>query len=141
MRLWHYKLIPVLPKSQLLAQWREINSILKKQDKHILINYVYNYDKEYLRTYAWDVINEMLRRGIKVETMDNMANYFGKVTFDKCDTTLRFSEHNTRYLRQNYYNLQEKFDRGQKDLDEVQFFAIFNACAKEIARHGTEVDE
>ena len=35
MRLWHIDLIPYLPKSQLLAQWRELNSIFKKQDKHI----------------------------------------------------------------------------------------------------------
>ena len=45
MRLWHYKLIKegLLPDSQLLAQWRELNSIYVKEDKHILINYIYRY--------------------------------------------------------------------------------------------------
>lgn len=47
MRLWHIDLITnsLLPKSQLLAQWSELNSIFKKQDKNILINYIYDTDK------------------------------------------------------------------------------------------------
>lgn len=45
MRLWHYELLPYLPKSQLLGLWRELNSIFKKQNNHILINYIYDYDK------------------------------------------------------------------------------------------------
>lgn len=38
MRLWHIDLIPYLPKTQLISQWRELNSVFKKQNKHILIN-------------------------------------------------------------------------------------------------------
>ena len=121
MRLWHYKLIPYLPKSQLLAQWRELNSIFKKQDKHILINYIYDYDKEYLRTYAWDVVDEMIRRGYKVNSMSNMSRYFGDGAFQECDESKRFAEHNDRYLRQCFYNLQEKFDRGQRDFGRDVF--------------------
>ncbi len=62
MRLWHYKLIPYLPKSQLLAQWRELNSIFKKQDKHILINYIYDYDKSYLINYSNEEIRKILQK-------------------------------------------------------------------------------
>jgi uncharacterized protein (TIGR02328 family) len=62
MRLWHIDLIPYLPKSQLLAQWRELNSIFKKQDKHILFNYIYNYDKRYLLNYSQSVMREMLNK-------------------------------------------------------------------------------
>ena len=69
MRLWHIDLIPYLPKSQLLAQWRELNSIYAKQDKHILINYIYNYPKEFLKTYSDRVIIEMERRHIKIREM------------------------------------------------------------------------
>ena len=76
MRLWHYKLISLLPKSQLLAQWRELNSIFKKQDRHILINYVYDYPKDCLQVYADMVINEMTMRGYKVKSMDNYHSYF-----------------------------------------------------------------
>lgn len=77
MRLWHYELIPYLPKSQLLAQWRELNSIFKKQDKHILINYVYEYPKNDLKTYACMVIEEMKRRGYKIKNMASFEAYFG----------------------------------------------------------------
>ena len=40
MRLWHTELIPFIPKSQLLAQWRELNSIFVKEDK-TCINQLY----------------------------------------------------------------------------------------------------
>lgn len=46
MRLWHTDLTPYLPKSQLLAQWRVLNSIFVKEDKHVLINYIYEYPKD-----------------------------------------------------------------------------------------------
>lgn len=133
MRLWHYKLIPYLPNSQLVAQWRELNSIFKKQDRHILINYIYNYDKEYLRTYTWDVIYETLRRGFKVNTMDNAAMYFGDVTFQECDESKRFSEHDKRYVRQCFYNLQEKHDRGQKDFTDECYHKLVQGYLRILA--------
>ena len=77
MRLWHYKLIPFLPNSQLIAQWRELNSIFKKQDKHILINYVYEYQKLDLYIYSRLVILEMLRRKIVIRSLKNFDNHFG----------------------------------------------------------------
>lgn len=52
MRLWHIDLIPYLPKSQLIAQWRELNSIYAKQDRRILINYIYEYNRHYLKAYS-----------------------------------------------------------------------------------------
>ena len=66
MRLWHIDLIPYLPKSQLIAQWRELNSIFKKQDNHILINYVYNYSKDALYYYSQKVINQFRERNIEI---------------------------------------------------------------------------
>lgn len=48
MRLWHCEIIPYLPKTQLIAQWRELNSIFAREDKHILINY-YNICNAYIR--------------------------------------------------------------------------------------------
>ena len=67
MRIWHKDLIKYLPKSQLLAQWRELNSIYKKQDNHILINYIYDYPKIYLYSYSQIVINEIIKRGYKIK--------------------------------------------------------------------------
>lgn len=122
MRLWHYELIPYLPKSQLLAQWRELNSIFKKQDKHILINYIYEYPKHDLMTYSNMVFTEMLDRGYKVN-YKNYKEYFNGdfgVTTDKPFK----NHHNFRYLQQCFYNLEEKYDRGQKDFSKGRYEAL-----------------
>lgn len=113
MRCWHIDLIRYLPKSQLLAQWRELNSIFKKQDKHILINYIYDYPKEYLKDYSRVVGGEMLLRGFKIRSFDNFWKYFENV--NSGNNTLRFKEHDKEYLTICYYNLKEKYLRGQKD--------------------------
>lgn len=119
MRLWHYKLIPYLPKSQLLAQWRELNSIFKKQDKHILINYVYEYNVQELHYYTDLVINEMGKRNIKIKNWNNYNDMFDEPTNIKLQPFKR--HHNTQYLIQCFYNLQEKYDRGQKDFTREQY--------------------
>lgn len=120
MRLWHIDLIPYLPKSQLLAQWRELNSIFKKQDKHILINYVYDYGKGYLYNYSRKVIEEMDKRNYKIKSFVNFDNYFNTMVENKYfkrnhDFNNMFAEHNNEYLTICYYNLKEKYLRGQKD--------------------------
>lgn len=129
MRLWHYKLIPFLPNTQLLAQWRELNSIFKKQDRHILINYVYEYPKYDLYIYAFKVMAEMIDRHYKIKSLDNFYKYFGfsettfEFRFDKNETPF-IRHHDRRYLKQCFYNLQEKYDRGQKDFNEKQYFKL-----------------
>ena len=116
MRLWHIDLIPYLPKSQLLAQWRELNSIFRKQDKHILINYIYDYPKVFLWTYTQVVLNEMRKRCYDIKTWDNYNDYFITTTILDWDyENLRFKEHNNEYLTMCYWNLAEKHLRGQKD--------------------------
>ena len=113
MRLWHIDLIPYLPKSQLIAQWRELNSIFKKQDNHILINYIYNYPKYYLQTYSKVVMYEILHRGYAIRNLDNYDKYFaGLLWTDEEDV---FAEHDDEYLTICYYNLKEKYLRGQND--------------------------
>ena len=49
MRLWHTELIKVLPREQLVAQWRELCAIAGAVQKngtpnHILVNFVLDYD-------------------------------------------------------------------------------------------------
>ena len=114
MRLWHIDLIPYLPNSQLVAQWRELNSIFKKQDKHILINYIYNYDKKPLLNYSQAVIREMFNRCYKINTMNYIIYFLNINSFG----TERFKEHNNEYLTICYYNLREKYIRGQKDFTD-----------------------
>lgn len=119
MRLWHIDLIPYLPKSQLLAQWRELNSIFKKQDKHILINYVYN-DYDAFMNYCFDIMSEFRKRKYIIKNYDNFEKFFGdniyrttKYGYDK-----NFKEHDNEYLTICYWNLREKYIRGQKDFTD-----------------------
>ena len=43
MRLWHVDLIPYLPNTQLITQWRDLNAIYARQDNHIVMNYIYDF--------------------------------------------------------------------------------------------------
>lgn len=135
MRLWHYELIPFLPKSQLLAQWRELNSIFKKQDRHILINYIYEYPKRDLYIYSLKVMGEMIDRKYKIKSLKNFYDYF-----EIDETTFKFvinvddvpfpAHHDKRYLKQCFYNLQEKYDRGQKDFTNDQYWKLRDYLAE-----------
>lgn len=118
MRIWHKSMISVLPRQQLVAQWRELSSAAaniksKGTPNHILINKIMNYDLDHFITYAKLVRAEMTRRGYK--TMDSVWNKIVSVKPDWKE--VEFEElyegwHTERYLRQCYYNLEEKFDCG-----------------------------
>lgn len=119
MRLWHYALIPVLPNKMLVSQWRECIAIKRQWDKgtlkHRLVNYVKDYDKNYFVAYTLQIVAELEIRHIKYDKklwkeIAIMHNGY----FSSND----YPEHNDRYLKQCYYNLQEKFDRGIISLDE-----------------------
>ena len=127
MRLWHYKLIPYLPNHQLVSQWRELSSIFSAQNKYILINYVYDHPREYLKHYTKLVLDEFNKRGYKVRNFDNYNKFFDGVE----DKEVNFPEHDYRYLRQNFYNLEEKFDRKQKGFDQETYEKLFLLFIKE----------
>lgn len=113
MRLWHYKLIPVLPNKMLVSQWRECIAIKRQWKKgtlkHRLVSYIKDYDKQYFCKYVDLVIEEMSRRNIKYQ-----SKFYDEI-FVFCDGNITaynyYPEHNDRYLKQCYYNLQEKYDR------------------------------
>lgn len=112
-RLWHYKLIPVLPNKMLISQWRECIAIKRQWEKgtlkHRLVSYIINYNKSYLTNYTRLVMNEMYARNIKT----NNKLWFEMCDFSNCKIVdTNYKEHNNRYLKQCYYNLQEKYDRG-----------------------------
>jgi uncharacterized protein (TIGR02328 family) len=119
MRLWHKDLIPVLPREQLVAQWRECSaiagSLLKNgTPNHILVNKILNYPMSYFVKYSIKVREEMARRGYR--TMDSVMNKIASVKEDDLTLpdweTVYYDWHNDRYLKQCYYNLQEKYDCG-----------------------------
>lgn len=123
MRLWHHDILPFLPRSQLLAQWRELNSIFAKQDQHVLINYVYDYPKDDLLIYTNFVLHEMRARQFTIRAFEKMERYFADISVK--DMYSPFSQHhNDDYLLICYFNLYEKFMRGQKDYTAEQFEAL-----------------
>lgn len=145
MRLWHYKLIPFLPKSQLLAQWRELNCIFKNKPKHILINYVYEYPAKALYSYSLRVINEMHERGYRIKSLDNFKRYYEDCADElslnnpwliRPDQANPFPKHHDFiYLRECFYNLEEKYNRGQKDFDFQTYNALFEFYQGEVDKH------
>lgn len=117
MRLWHFKLIPVLPRQQLLGQWRECCLIAKELKEkgtpnHILVDPVINYASEHFIAYCRMVSDEMRSRGYHVNT-SSLEQYLDRPFYVSCtDDQLFPGWHTDDYLRQCYYNLEEKHDRG-----------------------------
>lgn len=124
MRLWHKDLIPVLPKQQLLGQWRECcaiarNIAVKGTPNHILVNKIMDYPLIEFSTYVHLVYMEMNRRGykcdinkyLKYDPVGGGLNWTGDGIFKDW--------HNEQYLRQCYYNLQEKHDCG--GISDIEF--------------------
>ena len=125
MRLWHYKLIPVLPDKMLISQWRECIAIKRQWEKgtlkHRLVKYVIWQSKIKFLQYVKMVVCELNKRNIKYQ-----KKYYKEIydfcTKDEIDESLNdyYPSHNRRYLKQCYYNLQEKYDRGIITEDEWQ---------------------
>ena len=122
MRIWHKELIPVLPREQLVAQWRECSAIagaiLKNgTPNHILVNKVLEYPMEHFVEYSIRIRQEMTNRGYR--TMDSVMAKIAsiqpggmtKLTFPAWETVYA-DWHTDRYFLQCYYNLQEKYDCG-----------------------------
>ena len=128
MRIWHYKLISVLPKKQLVSQWRELMAIKRAIEEngtpnHSLVNIVLDYNIEDFKTYTTLIYAELLNRHFKAK----LENYLEIVNW-KCDNFNNDAVkeenkvfkgwRNKRYLKQCLYNLQEKYDRGTISDDE-----------------------
>lgn len=127
MRLWHTKLIPALPREQLVAAWRELSAIAGKiqlngTPNHVLVNFVMDYDFDHFISYAYYIRQEMTTR--KYRTMNSV---WEKIVSLKPDWTLLPIEEVYKnkmsdfYLTVCYYNLYEKYDCGMFDnFDEIE---------------------
>ena len=122
MRLWHKDLISVLPRKQLLGQWREccvIASNIKNKGtpNHLLVNKIMDYPLDHFYKYAEMVYNECKKRGYKVkfETFDKYFPHDRPERVDIADEELFAKWHNNMYFRQCYYNLEEKYCCGGID--------------------------
>ena len=114
MRLWHKALIEVLPRQQLLSQWRELCSIFVKENRHILINFLWDkYPLEHLLSYTYIIIEEFNKRGYNIseDSMNKMILFFKKYNIINSDikyVELFKNKMNKTYLRQCIYNLEER---------------------------------
>lgn len=138
MRLWHKDLLSVLPREQLVAQWRECSaiagSILKNNTpNHILVNKILDYPIEHFILYSLQVRQEMTRRGYR--TMQSVEDKIWKLLPENKEKIISLDIydlykdwHNERYLLQCYYNLQEKYDCGgfSKEIFEKIFQRVYS---------------
>lgn len=125
MRLWHKKIISVLPRQQLLGQWRECCCIAKNistngTPNHILVNKILNFPIGHFITYSvYRVAHEMTVRGYTVDT-SKFWKYFpiGDNFIIPSEDEMFNNWHNDRYLIQCFHNLEEKYDCGGISEDE-----------------------
>lgn len=139
MRLWHKDMLPVLPRQQLLSQWRECCSIAinirnNGTPNQVLVNKVMEYKLSHFYKYCCMVAEEMSNRGY------NISDRSIEKIFDSVDSDIRMGSiyinpeelfngwHNDRYLIQCYYNLQEKFDCG--GVTENEFLMVQDLLIK-----------
>ena len=126
MRLWHQKLIPYLPRQQLLGQHRECCALRGKGwgKKHSVVNYVFTYAPDELVAYHYLIMEEMKRRGYSPDKTWYLPNWRGTAlgeveswTYQETvdiiyqtayDGAMIYDEHNDAYLRECIENLRSK---------------------------------
>lgn len=117
MRIWHTELIEVLPREQLIAQWRELSAIAGAVNKngtpnHILVNFVLHYPWKDFISYAYHVRQEMTKRGYR--TMNNVWEKICSIDPEWDGEILPLKnvykeKMDNVYFNICYYNLLEKF--------------------------------
>lgn len=138
MRCWHKALIPYLPRQQLLGQWRECCLIAKNISEkgtpnHILVNRIMDYSLDHFWTYCGLICIEMESRGYRSD-FSKLEYYMDEDGYDLIDfNELFYPWHGKEYLKQCYYNLEEKFDCGA--IKENEFYNIKNYY-KEVIHNG-----
>ena len=116
MRLWHEKIIHLLPKNQLLGQHRECCALRGNgwKKKHKTVDYVFSYSPYLLFRYHLLVMDEMEKRGYNVSGEWKDKNYRGKISEKYTDLEEEsiedpiYKEHNIEYLDECIENLRNK---------------------------------
>lgn len=127
MRLWHQRLIPILPRQQLLGQHRECCALRGKGwgRKHATVDYVFTHDPAFLIAYHWLILDEMQHRGYTYTPEWDDASYRGKQLGLDCkwfsliallppihpiggEERIIYPEHNDAYLKECLDNLKRK---------------------------------
>ena len=121
MRLWSYEILDVLPRLQLISQWRECLGMKRGLEKdnlnHGLVNYIKKYPTALFYWYTYEVAAEMERRGINFQRkyLEEIEEFCVRCPMND---EMVYPEHNERYLRECLYNLEEKAMRGMIPKEE-----------------------
>lgn len=88
-----------------------------------------DYRKEYFRDYVKLVVKELKNRQINInlDLYDEIWDFC--TIFSEPISDVYYPEHNDRYLKQCFYNLEEKFDRGI--INEEEWHKILELAYKE----------
>lgn len=145
LRIWSLDLLEVLPKKQLLAMRYELGDMIKQYPniKNGLVKFANNYPIVNLRFYFDCVIAECEKRGYNISQKYNeeiLSIAENKIITNLAANAfflhLRYKEDNDRYLKQCYYNLQEKYDRGI--ISEEEWFKIADKYKNDFGLRGGE---
>lgn len=148
MRLWHKDLLPVLPRQQLLGQWRECCAIAKSiaekgTPNHILVNRIMDYPLEHFYRYCGRVFSYMVDRGYRCDESKLLVytdEYSCKYSFWHSEFVSHdylFSNwHNNSYFWQCFFNLEEKYDCG--GISEEEWDKIISGMNQYISRGRNE---
>lgn len=102
MRLWHQRLITLIPRQQLLGQHRECCALRGEgwERKHSTVNYVFKYSPARLYMYHLLVMREMLERNYNPGEAWFNCSYRGK----KCEP------YKSSQIKRDYLKLRNKLD-------------------------------
>lgn len=113
-------MIKVLPREQLVSQWRECSAIAgniltKGTPNHLLVNRIMDFPLQHFISYSYYVRKEMTKRGYR--TLDKVWNKICNVTLELDKNIIPLHEifpqwHNDIYLKICYFNLKEKWMCG-----------------------------
>lgn len=137
MRLWSYQILPYLPNSQLLAQKRECDLILKdwhngKKTNHILINYIHECSDFNFVVYYTKLYMAFKERNFKFNDKYDVVN----MLLSNSNLDCYKDYHNKEYLTICFMNLKEKYIRGQKDFSKEIYDRLCEFYAKEMVNNG-----
>lgn len=131
MRLWHYKLLPYLPKNQILGQHRECCALrgLGWGKKHYIVDYVFIHPFRMLSQYHKAVMNRIENanplwyiwyyRGKKSESILPAPNS-NEIYYE------HYPEHNDNYLSICLHNLKYSLSATTKKCKNIDLFKYFS---------------
>jgi uncharacterized protein (TIGR02328 family) len=151
MKLWHEKLIPLLPVNQLRGQNRECCALRGKgwNKTHFVVQYVFNHSPLCLYSYHKKVMDNMITRQFKVDPLWCESKYRGLKTEPFTDNEMPdfdiinnyiYPEHDDKYLLENLLNLRRKGIELPTSLWDQCYNSIgFSECEKLIELYNNAV--